>query len=114
MFRFPARSLTSAFLFLSLIASTSPLFAQGAKVKTPGKWIEEPDEREANEQNLIRERQKWFMKRRQAPKGETPAGMRVKAFKQKLALRQANQRRFKAMSLANGLSGGGTQSQVNT
>ncbi len=34
MFRFPARSVSRAFLFLFLIASTAPSFAQGAKTKT--------------------------------------------------------------------------------
>jgi hypothetical protein len=79
----PRRIGSVVFLFVLLL--TTLAFGQGAKIKTPGKWIDKPDDREANEQNLIRERQKWFMKGRQAPKGETPAGMRIKSFENKTA-----------------------------
>ena len=82
MFRLPARRLTNAFLFLFLIASPASSFAQGAQTQTPGKWVQEREEREAKEQQLVLQRHIWFMKGRQAPAGETPAGARIKAFHQ--------------------------------
>src|SRR5438270_7911936 len=112
MYLLPARGLRHAVLFLFAIASSAPMFAQGAKVKTPGKWIEESGERREDERSFSLERQKWFMKGRQAPAGETPAGARIKAFQQKRTLRESNRQRFAAMSAASPASGGVT-SQAN-
>src|SRR4051812_36538688 len=95
------RRVASAFVFLCLLFAVAFAFAQGAKIKPPGKYIEDPDDHKLNEQDLIRERHQWFMKGRQAPKGETPSGMRIKAFRQKQSLREQNRKRFASMSAAN-------------
>src|SRR5207248_6698498 len=97
MYRFAARTLTHTVLGFLLLASSAPLFGQGAKVNTPGKWAEERQERREDERSFPLARRLWFMKGRQAPKGETPAGARIKAFRQKQALRAANEERFRAM-----------------
>jgi len=113
MSRFSARRTASAFFFFVLLLTTALAFGQGAKIKTPGKFVEEPEELEKNEQQLVLQRHIWFMKGRKAPAGETPAGARIKAFHQKQALREANRKRFAAMSATNLASTDGT-SQVNT
>src|SRR5207248_7652932 len=98
MYRFAARTLTHTVLGFLLLASSAPLFGQGAKVETPGKWVGESQERREDERSFPLARRLWFMRGRQAPKGETPAGARIKAFRQKQALRDANERRFRAMA----------------
>src|SRR5437868_15251821 len=98
MSRVPANYLMRAALFFFFLTSTVSLFAQGAKINTPGKWTEERKERREDERSFPLARRLWFMRGRQAPKGETPAGARIKAFRQKQSLRDANERRFKAMA----------------
>src|SRR5437763_11985921 len=97
MSRVPANYLMRAALLFFFLTSSVSLFGQGAKVNTPGKWTEERQERREDERSFPLARRLWFMKGRQAPKGETPAGARIKAFRQKQALRAANEERFRAM-----------------
>lgn len=56
-------------------------FSQGAKVKSPNEPIEE------NDKDNPGARQQWYMQGRIAPKGKSPAALRLHAQQQKMAMR---------------------------